>query len=789
MKLRAILLAAAILATTTAAASTFTVVNADDAGPGSLRQAILDANANPGEDTIAFAIPGAGVQTITLLSPLEAITDPAIIDGATQPGFPGSPLVSIEGSQAGPGSVGIDIQAGPSTVRALTIGGFRLYGIRIAGGTGSAVEGCVIGLDPTGTLANGNGVAGIKVSAAGNRIGGTTAAERNVIAAQSLGIDIEGPGGGNLVQGNFIGTRADGTGRFASSLGILTRSPGNVIGGAVSGAGNLVSGHLGEGIEIQAGSDGTIVQGNRVGTDASGTYAIQNTGNGLSITGANDVLVGGTEPGAGNLVSGNLGSAVVILGARNIVLGNLLGTDASGAAPLPNGGGGVSLGLDANASVIGGPEPGAGNVIAFNAGPGVRVAFGVDNAVRGNSIYENGGLAIDLLPLDPDEGPTANDHGDVDEGGNHLQNYPVLSAVEAVPGSTRIQGFFSGASAHLSIPSDDVTYILDFYADGGCTPRPREFPQARAYLGSADLAVGHTGEAAFDVTLPVTLGPGDVVTATATDPAGNTSELFTRLVFASAPRSGPAQGGSALAIHGTNFEPGATVAIGGAVVSSVAADDATIAAVSPGLPPGSAVEITVINPGGTAGTLPLAWVADFLDVPESHLFHDPAVALVSNGVAAGCGAGLFCVDGPVTRAQMAPMLLKAKNGICLAPAPCAGLFADVSCASPFADWIEALSAEGITGGCGGGNYCPQDPVRRDQMAPLLLKALHGAGYVAPSCTGVFLDAPCPGPFTDWIEQLAAEGITGGCGGGNYCPANPNTRGQMAAFLVGAFSLP
>src|SRR4029077_2553261 len=103
---------------------------------------------------------------------------------------------------------------------------------------------------------------------------------------------------------------------------------------------------------------------------------------------------------------------------------------------------------------------------------------------------------------------------------------------------------------------------------------------------------------------------------------------------------------------------------------------------------------------------------------------------------------------------------------CTTPA----IFADVPCPSQFADWIEAMSNEGITGGCGGGNFCPDNPVRRDQMAPFLLKALHGADYVPPSCSGIFLDVVCPSLFADWVEQLKAEFVTSGCGNGMvYCP--------------------
>jgi hypothetical protein len=122
------------------------------------------------------------------------------------------------------------------------------------------------------------------------------------------------------------------------------------------------------------------------------------------------------------------------------------------------------------------------------------------------------------------------------------------------------------------------------------------------------------------------------------------------------------------------------------------------------------------------------------------------------------------------------------------PPPCVGTFADVPCTSVFAPWIEDLAARGITGGCGGNNYCPLNPVRRDQMAVFLLKTKYGSGYLPPPCDGDFDDVPCPSTFANWIEQLAEEAITGGCGGNNYCPLNNNTRGQMAVFIVKTFAL-
>ena len=178
----------------------------------------------------------------------------------------------------------------------------------------------------------------------------------------------------------------------------------------------------------------------------------------------------------------------------------------------------------------------------------------------------------------------------------------------------------------------------------------------------------------------------------------------------------------------------------------------------------------------------------FPDVPTSHPFYAFIENLFHSGATGGCGGGLYCPSGTVTRAQMAVFLLKGEHGSSHVPPPCTGVFSDVPCPSLFADWIEELAAEGITAGCGGGNYCPDTAITRAQMAVFLLKAEHGTGYAPPACAGLFLDVPCPSQFANWVEQLAAEGITAGCGGGNYCPNDPNIRGQMAVFLVKIFGL-
>jgi hypothetical protein len=181
---------------------------------------------------------------------------------------------------------------------------------------------------------------------------------------------------------------------------------------------------------------------------------------------------------------------------------------------------------------------------------------------------------------------------------------------------------------------------------------------------------------------------------------------------------------------------------------------------------------------------------DFLDVPPSHPFHDFVAAIFRNGVTAGCGSGNYCANLAVTRAQMAVFLLKGKHTASFIPPPATGtVFDDVSAGSFAAAWIEQLFAEGITAGCDPDSYCPNQPVTRAQMAVFLLKAKHGSSYLPPPATGIFSDVPAGNPFAPWIEQLFAEGITAGCGGGNYCPNQLVSRGQMAVFLTKTFALP
>jgi hypothetical protein len=139
---------------------------------------------------------------------------------------------------------------------------------------------------------------------------------------------------------------------------------------------------------------------------------------------------------------------------------------------------------------------------------------------------------------------------------------------------------------------------------------------------------------------------------------------------------------------------------------------------------------------------------------------------------------------------MAVFLLVSEHGTGYVPPNATGtVFGDVPVGNPYAKWIEQLAAEGITGGCGGGNYCPNTYITRAQMAVFLLVAEHGTGYTPPAATGIFNDVPADNPYAKWIEQLYKEGITGGCGTGNFCPNKYINRAEMAVFLVAAFNLP
>lgn len=387
-------LSAAFLLASAAPAATFVVTNTADGGPGTLRQAILNANAGAGFDSIEFQIPGAGPHLIAPLTSLPALTDPAGIDGTTQPGYAGTPVIELSGANADVNTSGLTLLSGGCTVRGLAIGRFSGDGIRIMGGGDNVIAGNYLGLAPDGATARGNSVSGVSVlGSPRNRIGGSSPADRNVIAGGNLtGVFINEAGAvENRIEGNYIGTSAAGNSdRGNATYGVLLLNVvSNVVGGTSTGAGNVISGNNSIGVIIQEGS-ANVVEGNFIGTDATGTTALSNTLDGVVIYAASDNRIGGVQPGAGNLIAGNgsRGISIVITGAdRNVVAGNLIGLTRDGHAALPNALGGVAIFAGAG-NVIGGTVAAARNVISGNGQSGIYLYSNSTsaNVIEGNFI-------------------------------------------------------------------------------------------------------------------------------------------------------------------------------------------------------------------------------------------------------------------------------------------------------------------------------------------------------------------------------------------------------------------
>ena len=236
------------------AQQTFTVTKTADTNNScnpadcSLREAILAANSNPGADIIAFKI-GSGPATITPLTKLPTISESVVIDATTQPGFAGQPIIEISGVSAPANTIGLNIAGDHVTVRGLVINRFSTsYGISVGGIGHHTIAGNFVGTDLTGTIAQGN-FTGIGVSSPDNVIGGTTAADRNIISgnASNSGLGLAGASStNNRVLGNYIGTDVTGTIALGNNVGvyIIQAAGGNIIGGSAPGSANLISGNF-----------------------------------------------------------------------------------------------------------------------------------------------------------------------------------------------------------------------------------------------------------------------------------------------------------------------------------------------------------------------------------------------------------------------------------------------------------------------------------------------------------------------------------------------------------------
>lgn len=389
--------------------ASFLVTATSDDGPGSLRQALLDANGSPGADIIELNIGGGGHQTIQPLSALPKITEPVTIDGTTQAGYAGTPIIELDGTLAGDGVNGLKIAAADSVVRGLVINRFSGNGIVLDGSVNCAIEGNFIGIDASGTIAlpNGgdglemrNGASGNRVGTDGNGVGDQT--ERNVISGNAgEGVSVYGEGTtGNVVAGNLVGTSASGNsalGNGSNGIAVKGGATFNIIGTNADGVGdeaegNVVSGNGGTGIGIWGPEPGNNrIAGNLIGTNLSGASPLGNLRSGVGIWDTGNNQVGGRTPVERNIISGNAQYGVMIQYAgaeENVVQGNYIGTDATGTVSLGNQRNGISVTDGATANTIGGTDPGARNVVSGNGNNGIAILrnFNKGNVIVGNFV-------------------------------------------------------------------------------------------------------------------------------------------------------------------------------------------------------------------------------------------------------------------------------------------------------------------------------------------------------------------------------------------------------------------
>lgn len=480
----------ALLAGHQAAAAPFVVVNTDDSGAGSLRQAIIDANTAGGTNTITFSIPGAGVHTIALASALPTIGGTLVIDGYTQPGSAPNTLAPDDGAL--------------DTVLAIEVSGVtsNFTGLQIQPNANLTVQG--LALHHFRTVINGNG-------------GNTDASHL-------------------FVHGNFIGTTVTGTAFAQAGNGDCAVRNGftaSEIGGMLPWQRNLLSGNA---CGVLVGGAATI-QGNLIGTDASGTFAIPNglAGNwpGIIVATRSSVHIGGADAAARNVISGNQPLGIGIWpsfgGSGSIVdfeiKGNYIGTDWSGTRPLPNGfpapsaaqyGGGIQIqsGPDhGDAYPIGGFGEGEANLIAYNTGFGIgAVDFSTayfDN--RGNAVHHNRGVGRVNVDIGA-SGPTANDLDDADSGANNVQNWPEILSASQSGNELTVTYRVDAATVNAIYP-----LRVDFYSDVG--------GGSGEWLGQDVYDAAH---AQMQRSVVLTLPPGIKAipfVATATDANGYGSEL------------------------------------------------------------------------------------------------------------------------------------------------------------------------------------------------------------------------------------------------------------------------
>ena len=605
-------------------------LNSQGATECTLRAAIEEANFVAGSDDINFNMPASEPgysaaplsYTLQPSSSLPNITGAVTIDGTTQPDFPGTPIIQLDGTSAGLAH-GLDIDSDGSVVRGLVINRFEEDGIHIsAGGSGNIIAGNYVGTDVTGAIggiyANADNSVSLTSGASSNIIGGSDPADRNVLGASggdnvilgSLGTD------DNQIIGNYIGTDLTGTVALGGPDDGIDLGSGPVGTQIID---NLVSGAGEDGIDVN-GSNNTVIQGNWIGVDVTGNATLGNARDGIEVKGTSaNTQIGGTAAGEGNLIGGNVrGIYLYQFTTGAVIQGNSIGVGADGATPIGNTGPGIYIEDSVSDIQIGGTGPSAANEIAYND-PGTQITLGTDITILGNSIHDNTGLGIDLSPGDA-LGITANDPGDGDSGPNDLLNFPVITSGVEVGGSVTV-------TFDLDTPGGN--YRVEFFTNpSGADPTGNG--EGEIYESAVVVSPG-TG-----LTHSFPGSAGDIITATATEDLGgsygSTSEFSAASVVTAGnnpptfdqdlgDRSDPEASlislpspatdldGDTLTYSATGLPLGLTIASGTGLISGIINHAA--AASSP-----YSVEVTVDDGNGGSDTDSFGWtVTDVPTVP------------------------------------------------------------------------------------------------------------------------------------------------------------------------------
>ncbi len=574
-----------LLRMSTVYAATYTVTNTNDSGAGSFRQAILDANANVGADTISFNIAGSGVHTLTPASAYDVITESVTIDGYSQTGSAVNTAVApaalngvltIEIDFSGsPFTDALEISASDVTIKGLVIN-HASTAIRITSGSNVLVAGNYIGTDVTGSSDQNNAGAGVLAAPGTGEIyiGSTASADRNIISGNSES-GIQSRAENITILGNFIGIDASGSAALGNgSRGILINEDSltAIIGSSAIGGTNVISSNA-SGIVCVGGGPVCIIKGNYIGSDASGTLPLGNVNFGVQGNSGGNIILGGTSPGEGNLISAQSSYGFVVFGVGNtiVIQGNKIGTDINGdiASGMGNGKFGIYNVADSSATLlVGGTTSGAGNIIAGNGEAGIMNAGLVPASLAptrstflGNNIFGNGGLGIDLaadssfsfIP-DIDVGVNPNDVGDPDPGANNYLNFPVFNSM-VVDGSNLTANFDLDINDAELAPNG---YRIEFYKNTAADPSGHG--QGEIFLGSTTVAGDVTGQS-FTFTPASAVSAGDNISATATEIYSSdtngfrgTSEFSADIVATTSGGGGDSGGSGA----GANSDSGST---------------------------------------------------------------------------------------------------------------------------------------------------------------------------------------------------------------------------------------